>query len=351
MRNYLILPTCVLLIAWLSGCENNTEDSSTDNQNNGGTREVAVEAIIVESGEFRSGVKISGTVESINDAIISAEASGRVQEIISIGSEVQAGDVIAQLDKSILRSSLEVARSNFEVAEETYERQQPLFEEGIITPLEFSGVRARREQARAQLRQAEIQLENATITAPFNGRVEQRMVETGELLNPGNAVVRLVNIDKLKITAGLPDRYSNDVRVGSEVMVDLSAYNAGELESEVTFTGNVINTQTRTFPIEIEIDNSERLMKPQMTVDLLVTHTTLPDVISVPRNALIRDETGQNVFVINREGERPVAEYRPVTTGESTAGNVLIHEGLFDGDEVIVAGLANLNVGDIVRVE
>lgn len=347
MRNYLTIST-LLILSVFTGCNNN--DSGNEGPADR-TRITAVETMIVEPGVFQDGVNLTGTVESINDAVISAEATGRVQEILGRGSEVQSGDVVARLDETMLQSAFDVARANYELAQDAFERQQPLFEEEIITPLEFSTVRSQRDQARAQLRQAERQLENATITAPFSGRVEQRMVDTGELLNPGNPVVRLVNTERIRVTAGVPERYSNEVREGSGVSMSLANYGGGNYTTVVSYAGNVIDPQTRTFPIEMELDNPDRLIKPQMTVDLLVTRSFLEDAITVPRTALLRDETGNNVFVVNRQGERPVAEYRPVTTGRSTGGNVLILQGLFAGDEVVVAGLSNLSVGDVVRVD
>ncbi|MEX1122004.1 MAG: efflux RND transporter periplasmic adaptor subunit, partial [Balneolales bacterium] len=350
MRNYSTILTLIVLIAF-AGCDVDPEVDTNGNSNDNRTRVVAVETIIVEPREFRDGVDLTGTAESMNDAVISAEASGRVLEIKRRGSVVSAGDVVAQLDEELLESAVEVARANFEAAQDAFERQEPLFDEGIISPLEFNTVRSQRDQTRAQLRQAERQLNNATITAPFNGRVEQRMVEIGELLTQGSSVVRLVNTGRVKVTAGVPDRYSNEVDEGSEVTLQLSNYGGASYETVVSFAGNVINDQTRTFPIEVELDNPEGTIKPQMTIDLFVTSTILENAITVPRTALVRDQTGQNLYIVNRENDRPVAEYRSVTTGRATSGNILILDGLSSGDEVIVAGLSNLSPGDVVRVD
>ncbi|MEX0928809.1 MAG: efflux RND transporter periplasmic adaptor subunit [Balneolales bacterium] len=352
MHKYSSLPVWALLLAVVPACDNSgLENGNNEAPENDRTRVVAVETMVVEPGLFQDAVNLSGTVESMNDAVISAEASGRVLEIQRRGSEVAAGEVVAQLEEAMLQANLDVARATYEMAQDAFERQEPLFEEEIITPLEFSMVRSQRDQARAQLDQAETQLENASITAPFDGRVEERMVETGEVLSPGNPVLRLVNTRQVRISAGVPERYSNEIGEGSVVTVNLEAYGGNIREAVITFSGNVINAQTRTYPIEVEVDNPDRFMKPQMTVELMVTRSFLEDVITIPRTALVRDESGQNVFVVNRTGERPVAEFRPVSTGRSSAGNILISDGLFSGDEIIVAGLGNLNVGDVVRVD
>lgn len=350
MRSYSILTAFALSFLSLQSCDN-TDLENGESEGEIRDRVVAVESIIVEPAPFHEGVNITGIVESMNDAIISAEATGRVQELQPRGSEVTSGDVVAQLDETMLRVNVDVARANYDMAQDAFERQEPLFEEEIITPLEFGTVRSQRDQARAQLEQAETQLANARISAPFNGRVEERMVEIGELLTNGSPVLRLVNTEQVKITAGVPEQYANDIGEGSTVTLSLRAYGGGTREATVTFAGNVISFETRTFPIEVEVDNPARLMKPQMTVQLMVTRSILEDAITVPRTAIVRDETGQNVYVVNRDAERPIAEYRLVETGRSTDGNVLITDGLFAGDEVVVAGITNLNVGDIVRVD
>jgi membrane fusion protein, multidrug efflux system len=205
-------------------------------------------------------------------------------------------------------------------------------------------------QGLAQLEQARKQLDDTELTAPFSGRIEQRMVQQGELVSPGSPIVRVVNTATVRVTSGVPERFAADIRPGTNVSVHFRAYGSESHTGRVSFVGNVIDASSRTFPIEVEVDNPDLLFKPEMTVELLVTRSFHENVITVPRTALIRDETGLNVFIVNRDEERPVAEFRAVETGRSSGGQVLILEGLYVGEEVVVAGQGNLSHGDQVSM-
>jgi membrane fusion protein, multidrug efflux system len=318
--------------------------------NNDRIRLVPVETIEIAPDSFEDFIRISGIVEAIEDATISSENSGRIQSILERGEYVQQGEIIANMDDRLSRSQYEAARTSFELADDTYQRLLALYEEQIISTQDFQSARAQRDQAKAQMDQAEKQLLDTHVEAPFSGRVEERFVRIGELINPGMPVVRIVNTEVVRITAGVPERYSGQIIEGNPVNVRLRSQNGSSFDSEVTFAGNVIDNATRTYPIEIELHNSEGIIKPEMVVDIYVRRTTIDDAIVIPRTAVVRDEEGINVFVVTEVNGEPVAELVPVSTGFATGPIIEITDGLQEGDEVIITGMSTLSVGDRLNI-
>ncbi|MEX0594298.1 MAG: efflux RND transporter periplasmic adaptor subunit [Balneolaceae bacterium] len=313
-------------------------------------RTVAVETMVVDRLPFSDQIRLSGVVEAVEDATISAENSGRIQSIVDRGDRVRQADVIAVMDNRLSQAQYAAAQTGYELAEDTFSRLERLYGEEIISTQDYLSARAQRDQARAQLEQAEKQLEDTEIKAPFSGRIEERFVQIGELAAPGAPVVQLVNTDRLHVAAGVPERYSGQIAEGAPVELVLRTLGTEPIQSEVTFAGNLIDPGTRTFPIEVRLSSMEGRVKPEMVVDLRIRRATLEEAIIVPRTALIRDEESIYLFVAVNRGEDKTAELREVHTGVASGSLIQITSGLESGDEVVIAGLSTLNTGDHLQI-
>jgi membrane fusion protein (multidrug efflux system) len=257
--------------------------------------------------------------------------------------------VVARLDDRLLKSRVAAAKSEYELAETTFERQEALFADSIISALEFENVQTRRDQAQANFAQASKQYEDTQLKSPTAGRVEVRYVEAGELVSPGMPVVRVVDTRQVKIVAGVPERYAADIAEGASVSIRLPAVGI-ETEASVSFVGRVVNPQSRTFPVEIEIGNEPGLLKPEMVADVSIQRRTVDDAIVIPQNAIVRDDLGTGVFVVERESGDLMANRRDVVTGPSFGGETVIVSGLSPGDEVVVVGQSRLTDSNLVEI-
>lgn len=333
--------------ALFSACSGENEVVETETN---GVRLMPVEIVTMVNGDFDDYIRLSGTVEAIDDATISSESSGRILSISNRGDLVRRGDVIARLDDRVIRAQYDASKTAYELAEDTFNRLESLYADSIISTQDFRSARAQRDQAKAQLELTNKQLLDSEIKAPFAGRVEERFLRTGELVNPGQPVVRLVNTDDIRVLAGIPERFSGEIKEGSEVEVNISAIGLDPIQSIVSYSGNVIDPDTRTYTIEVELNNSEGIIKPDMIVELQVNRSTLLDVLIVPRTAVLRDEEGESVFISRIENGVKYAELVNVTTGMSSGPIIQIIDGLEVGDEVVVSGMRSLSIGDQLNV-
>lgn len=347
MNKLSLLLTSVLLAVLITGCD----DSNGNGENNGErVREIPVETITLVPDRFDDFVRLTGSVEAISDAVISSEVSGNIVRIADRGQRVSRNGIIARVDDRMLQANFRAAKAAFEFADETLQRLEPLYADSIVSVQDFRAALTERDARRAQLDQAETALSNAEIRAPFAGRVEERMVRSGELINPGMPVVRLVSTDRVRVRVGVPERYSSEIREGSEAIISLRSYGGAELVSEVSFAGSVIDQDRRTYPVEIEMANPEGIVKPEMVVSVQLKRRAIEDAIIVPRTAIIRDEGTENIFVAREVNGHLVSELVEIRTGTATGPLVEVLKGLEPGDVVVVAGMSALSIGDRLNV-
>ena len=329
-----------------------------------------------------------------------AQAQAGVSQAQAGVDQAQAGieaarAQVAQAEAGVraARAQRQAAQAQVDLAEDQYRRQAALVRDSILSALEFRSVQSGRASARAGasqadagiaqaegqlraargnlaaaqsslqaavsqrsaaqagLRSARTQLRKTRVTAPFSGVVEERLQEPGELASPGAPVVRLVAGGAVKVTAGVPERYAGEIERGTQVTIRPTAYDAEARGGRVAFVGSAIDLASRTFPIEVALDNSDGALKPAMVVRLGVTRDVLADVISVPQDAVVRDERGTSVFVVSTDSVGAfVAARRVVELGPQSGPNVVIRSGLRDGEQVITSGQGGLSEGDRVRV-
>ena len=309
-----------------------------------------VETLVMQPTSFTDEIELTGTIEAVYDATLSAQASGTVTSIVELGTAVQEGERIAQLDDTEAQAALEQAQARYELAQDRYERQEPLYRDSIITALEFEQVRSERTQARAGLSQAEKRLRNTRVTAPFSGTVEERFVQPGEQVATNDPVARIIDVQPAKIVAGVPERYAGDIEKGNELRIRFQSARLGERTGTVTFVGSAIDPESRTFTIEAAIPNDERAIKPEMVAQIRLDRTTIDDALVIPRPAVVRDEAGTHVYTVNRTDSVAVAQKRDIVLGPSTGARVAVEAGLQEGDEIVVVGQTNLAPGQPVEV-
>ena len=229
-------------------------------------RVINVETIPVSLGEFRGFIRVTGEVEALYDVTISAEETGRIERfLVEKGQRVRTGQAIAQLENSLLVAQVDEARASASLAQEEYERQRQLWQEDSIgTEMAFLQRRYAAEMAAARLSSLEARLERTQILAPVSGTFEEKYLELGETAMPGAAVARVVSVDRVKIVAGVPERNARNVLVGDDTLVTFDVFPGREFTGRVNFVGASVDPRSRTFRVEIVLDNPESMMKPAM---------------------------------------------------------------------------------------
>lgn len=315
------------------------------------TRVINVVVQEVRPEAFVEEISLTGTVEAARDVTIAAEESGIVREmLVARGAAVAEGQPILRIDDALLVPQVERARAEAALAQEQWVRRRRLFEEDQVgSELAYLEARLTAEQAAAQLRLLEERLARTIVRAPFAGVLEDRFVEVGSMVAPGAPVGRILQLNPVEVTAGVPERYAPDVRRGAEVRVSFDVL-AGEFEGTVDFVGAAVDPASRTFPVEVRLPNPDGRIKPEMVADVSLVRRTVAEALVVPQEAVVRVSDGHAVYVVKSEGGVDVVEARRVVLGPSQRNLVAITSGLAAGERIVVVGQQQVANGDRVRI-
>ena len=350
ISKYLIaIPVLALII--LAGCAApNGDETSESTETSTRDRIVAVETMTIEQVRFEDRIRINGNVSALDDAMISVETPGQVLFVAERGKVVKKGDVILRLDDRLLKANYQATKTGYDLALDAFNRQNALYADSVISTMQYLQAKAQKDQAASQLTAIEKQLEDASLKAPFSGRVEEKLTSEGQFVGPGTPVLRLVNTSQVKITGGVPERYAGIIKAGSEVEVEFRSYRLESRTAKIRFAGNLINPDSRTYPVEIVLDNPNGSIKPSMLVEMRVMRSELEESIIVPRTAVIRNDEGLSIYVVTNDNGTMTATQRTVTLSLSSGDYVVVESGLNPGDQVVTAGFTNLSNGDLVNV-
>lgn len=315
-------------------------------------RVVDVETRTVRPGAFVDRLHMTGTVEAERTVELSAQESGRITELpAEKGTRLQAGAPIAEIDARELRAQLEEARAQADLAQERWQRRRELYEKkNAISELDYLQARSRAKQAAARVDRLEARLADKTIEAPFTGVLDQRSVEVGTTVSPGQTAATMVDLRPVKVSAGVPERYANDVAPGDSATVTVSSLDDEMFRGELTYVGSAVDEESRTLPIEIELPNLDGRLKPRMVADVSMVRRRWSESIAVPQDAVLRTSDGFAVYVIEDAESGSVARRRAVELGPRESDRVLVRSGLQPGDRLVTVGQQQLADGDRVRL-
>ncbi len=318
----------------------------------GFVRVINVETLTLTPRPFVEDIRLTSAVQANRDVAVSAEEAGVITRIfVERGNVVRAGDPIVKIDDRVLRAQVDQARAAAELAAQTWERRRRLWEEDRVgSEIAYLEARYAAEQSAANLEALEARLARTVVRAPFAGVLDDRFVELGSMVSPGQAVARLVDLDPIKVVAGVPERYVPDVHVGSEATLTFDVLPGMTFRAPVHYVGSTVDPATRTFTVEVLVPNPDQLIKPEMVANMALVRAELDSAIVVPQDALVRVEDGYVVFVAADWADGPVAEVRRVKVGPARRNEVVIESGLEAGDRLIVVGHKSVADGDRIRI-
>jgi membrane fusion protein (multidrug efflux system) len=304
-----------------------------------------VGVVTVKAGTFTNYVDIQGKIDAEENVTAYPQAQGIITALnVSVGQHVSKGQVLAQLDNSVLKQNVLQVETQVNLARTLFQRQKNLWDQKIGTEVQYLQAQANLQSAEKQLEGIRQQADMYRIKSPINGTVDQMDLKLGQAAQPGTTGIRIVNADLLKIKADVPESYAGKVATGNTVRVLIPDAN-DSLVTKITFAAKVIDPVSRSFPIEVKLP-SRKTLRPNMTAVLKIADYSNNSVITVPIKAIQSSEAGTYVYV----NENGVAKRKTVKQGATSSGQSEILSGLTSGDQVIVEGASDIEDGDKLRV-
>ena len=249
----------------------------------------------------------------------------------------------------ITKQALEGNQTQYKVAKETYktaEQQLKMLTTGA-TKEDINISRAQVRQARTAMDTAKQQLNNTTITSPFSGVIAQKLVNYGEVINPSAPLFILVQMGTVKVRVDISETLIRYFSTGKNAKIKLDAYPDLNFEGTVRNISPVINQQSRTFWVDVFINNPKHLIKPGMFARLTFDIETHPNVLTAPLETVFNKGEDKYVYIIKNN----IANLSPkLKIGITTNNEIEILEGVKTGDELVTRGIQNLVDKAKVRV-
>ncbi len=334
----------LLLVLVAAGCQ-----PGESRQEDGGKDEPAipVETATATRGDILAVWSGTAPIEAFADAVVVAKVGGEVREIsVEEGDEVVRGELLLRLDGDRLRFEARQAEANLRKLQRDYQRHVDLKERSLISEGDFEKIQYEMEALEATYDLAVLELGYTEITAPIAGVVSERFVKIGNTIDAATPVFHLTSLDPLVVYLHVPEREYRRIEPGQTASITADALQGAVFEGAVARVSPVVDPQTGTFKITVEVEDPSRRLKPGMFGRVSIVHDRRLNALKVPRNAVVEEAGTSAVFVV----EDGKAHRRPVRTGYTQAGWTEILEGLDDGEPFVLVGQAGLRDGSRVAV-
>jgi len=313
-------------------------------------------------------VRAIGNVEAYSTVAVKSQVDGELAEIkFQAGQEVQEGDLLFVIDPRPFQAALRQAEANLakDRAEASNARVQAnryehLLTDSFVSKDQYDQMRAQAQSLEAAVKAdlaavefAKLQLQYCYIRSPITGRIGQY------LLYPGNAVknrdTTLATINRIRpiyVSFSVPEQQLPEIRKRAathelRVRAVVGTDQEHAAEGELTFIDNAVNTTTGTVLLKGTFPNADEMLWPGQFVTVVLTLRTQPQALLVPATAIQTGQEGQYVFVVTADH---TAQVRPVTTGASVDGEIVVETGVKLGEEVVTRGQIRLAPGSKVDV-
>ena len=306
------------------------------------TEEALVSVETVKDTVFSHYLEVQGNVNTKENLIIYPQFAGILNTVnVIAGQKVSKGQVLGTIDDGGLSQQLAQLENQLALAKTTFERQKRLWDQKIGSEIQYLQAQTNMVSQQKAVNQMKAQLAKTRIIAPFNVVIDELIAERGQVVGPGQGLMRIVNLNNMFVSTTVPESYIGKLKVGTEVSVYLASLGKS-FNGKIRQVGNNINPNNRSFGIEVSVPNTDNLLRPNQVAKLKITDYTSAKAVVVPSNVIQEDADG-NQFVF---------EVTSVKDKTGIAKKVIVKVGkTSDNFTEILSGLEpkTLLVGDGVK--
>ncbi|MBG6111966.1 membrane fusion protein (multidrug efflux system) [Flavobacterium sp. CG_23.5] len=325
----------------------NSAKNADSKEKDGKGKPMSVNGIIVQPQTFDNNLSLSGSIEANEQVEIRSEVSGIVERIyFQEGSNVSKGQVLFKVNDLELKAQLRQMATKEGLASENERRAKLLLQKEAISREEYDIARADLKSAQAQSQLIKAQIAKTSVRAPFSGKIGLRSISPGTYITPAILVTKLVNVDKLKITFSIPEKYANQVRTNTNLTFTVAG-TTEKYQAKVYAIEPGVEVATRTLQVRAIAENRGGKLLPGTFANVELPLDIIKDAIVVPTEAIIPVQNGKKVFISSNGQAKEVM----VETATRTDASILILSGLKAGDTVLTSGVMTLKEETPVKVK
>lgn len=298
-----------------------------------------VEVILIKTARLDTKLVITGSILANESLELKSEVSGKITSInFKEGSFVKKGDLLVQINDEEIRALLEKQRFNQKLNRDIEFRQRQLLKKDALSQEEYDNALNRLNTTISDIKLLEAQLQKTKVVAPFDGVIGLRYVSNGAYIAPTTIIATLYNNTPAKIEFAVPSRYSSQIAAGKKIRFTIENDTSKVFDGDVYAIEPRIDPETRTLRLRALTDNSKGLLVPGQFVKVDLILGTNAAAILVPTEAIIPEQTGQKVYIVNQGKAKEIK----VQTGIRTDRELEVVSGLSPGDTLITTGILQL---------
>ena len=289
-------------------------------------------------------ITVNGKTAPARVVEINAETLGRVVEIGGKrGTRLENGEIIVRLDERDRHAKLAEATATVRQRELEFAAREKLKNESYVSEAQLQEAAAQLEAAKAEFARAELDIQHTLIRAPFDGALQERMVEIGDYVKVGDPVAIFVDERKLIVSANVSEFDAHFVSIGKKASATLATGQV--VEGRIRYVAPVADEATRTFTVELEINNAAGDYRGGMTAQLMIPAETVYAHKISPSLLTLDDEGNLGVKTVNDFGQ---VEFYVADVAVSSSDGVWI-TGLPYSASIITVGQGFVNEGAVVN--
>ncbi len=328
------------------------EKESKANDTTFQVKEVIVGVFEAKPEAFNHYIEVQGKVDGEENTAVFPSNNAIVTAVyVKQGDMVRKGQMLAQLDNSILLKSIEATKVNVELANTLFEKYKSLWDQKIGSEVQYLQAKTAKEAADKQLIALKEQLDLYVVKSPINGSLEELNAKVGMFASPSNPtpLFRVVNFNSVKVLADVSESYAPKIKVGNPVKVYFPDFEV-ELNSQLRYSSKYINPVNRTFSTEVRLGPSKVQYRANMMAIVKINDYHNPNALSVPTSIIKEAADKKFLFVARTENNQTIARKLMVETGETYNGLTEIKSGVVEGDKIISIGYNGLIDGQVIKV-
>jgi RND family efflux transporter MFP subunit len=295
---------------------------------------------------------VQGNVDAEQNITALNQQPGVVTAIyVKVGDKVTKGQLLAITETTAaLEDQVKSTETQLKLATTAYEKQKNLWDQKIGSEIQFLQAKTQKEVAERGLEALKKQLEMTKVISPINGVVDAVNLRVGDMAAPSQLMpgIRVINNESLKVKARLADSDYGKIKAGDKVHIDFPDINK-HIEAVVSFVSGTIDPRSRTFGIEVKLNNEKNEYAANMIAKLKINDVVLKNVITVPSNVVQKSVDGVYVLAATVDNGAKTAHKRMVTAGDEYNGQTVIISGLNEGDKIITFGYSEVVDGQRIN--
>ena len=311
------------------------------------SEEALVSVSVVKDTVFSHYLEVQGNVNTKENLIIYPQFSGILNTVnVIAGQKVSKGQLLGTIDDGGLSQQLAQMETQMALAKTTFERQKRLWDQKIGSEIQYLQSQTNMISQQKAVSQMKAQLAKTRIIAPFSGVIDELITEKGQVVGPGQGLMRIVNLNNMFVSTAVPESYIGKLKVGTVVNVYLASLGKTYV-GKIRQVANNINPNNRSFGIEVSVPNAENLLRPNQVAKLKIIDYTNSNAVVVPSNVIQVDGNGdQFVFeATSIKDKTGIAKKVIVKVGKTSENFTEILGGLEPKTIVVSDGVNTVSEG------